>query len=194
MIKNSRFLIEDTLKETSKDNSDINNIVFMTNCSAQVINFDKVKEEYIRELNLSKSPCSVDAIIIKIYIKKYSGDLPSITFIEFKNGKVGKTESFEIRKKIVDSLLIFFDISKTNIGFTRKVADFILLYNESKYDSEETIQKSQSREVIIKKMGKLSKKPIIKFGLEDFEQYCFKNVFTYTEVEFEKNYIQKYGL
>ncbi len=74
MIKNSRFLIEDTLKETSKDNSDINNVVFMTNCSAQVINFDKVKEEYIRELNLSKSPCSVDAIVITLYIKTYSGD------------------------------------------------------------------------------------------------------------------------
>ena len=70
MIKNGRFLIEDTLKETSKDNSDINNIVFMTDCGAQVINFDKVKEEYIRELNLPQSPCSVDAVIIKIYIKK----------------------------------------------------------------------------------------------------------------------------
>lgn len=52
-----------SFKETSRD-SDGEMPGYMTNSEIQVINFDKVKESYIREMNLSNIPCSNDALYI----------------------------------------------------------------------------------------------------------------------------------
>ena len=69
-----------TFKETSKDDSDINNIVYMTNSDLTVTNFDLVKTTYISSLNLSKiNVASVDALVQKDDI---------VYFIEFKNGVI----------------------------------------------------------------------------------------------------------
>ena len=65
-----------TLKETSKDDSDKNNVVYMTNSSLIVTNFDLVKTKYTNSLKLSEeNAASVDAFVPK-------GD--NVYFIEFK--------------------------------------------------------------------------------------------------------------
>lgn len=101
---------------------------YMTNSEIQVINFDKVKESYIREMNLSNIPCSNDAL--------YIGKDKKLFFVEFKNGVIKKSDIFNIYNKIYDSLLIFNDIIGENISFCRQHLYFILVYNERKNTSE----------------------------------------------------------
>jgi hypothetical protein len=170
-----------TLKETSKD--DHNGIVtYMTNAEAHAINFDDVKSEYVSLLALSESPKSNDALFIN------SSDLA--TFIEFKNGYFDKPKEFAVRKKVYDSILILNDIINENISFSRKHLDYILVYNESKNpDSKTSYSSSESRDYIDKTLLGFGNERLIKFGLERFQGYCFKNVYTYTEKEFEENFV-----
>src|SRR5215472_4930129 len=99
-----------TLKETSKDNHDGVD-VFMTESTLSVVNFDSVKNEYIREMKLSEAPSSNDTLLCDNHGNWY--------FIEFKNGYISKEETFEIRRKIFDSLLIFTDIISKGVSYTR---------------------------------------------------------------------------
>lgn len=67
-----------TLKETSIDTHDNNNIKYMTASEREAINFDNVKKEYIKNLALTDEPKSNDALFIN-----KNDDL---VFVEFKNG------------------------------------------------------------------------------------------------------------
>lgn len=182
-----------SLKETSKD-SDSPNPECMTNSEIAVINFDKVKESYIKNMKLSHTPCSNDAL----YIDK-NGDL---YFIEFKNGIMTRPIIFNVYNKIYDSLLIFNDIVEQNISFCRKHVNFILVYNEGKNSSEDCDNESKhsSKDCEMKnqdsskaKIGKhfysKAKKKYIRFGLEQFEKLYFQEVFTYTQQEFEDSFL-----
>lgn len=67
--------------------------------------------------------------------------------------------------------------------------DFILVYNKEKNcdtdeDPKTKIQESESRDVIAKTFSNRGKTKFIKFGLEIFENYCFKEVHTLNEDEF----------
>lgn len=70
-----------TLKETSKDST---NKTYMTNSKIKVINFDKVKKDYSKQLGLQEQPKSNDALF-------YANG--KLTFIEFKNGKIIKSKN-----------------------------------------------------------------------------------------------------
>ena len=170
-----------TLKETSKDNSDKNNIKYMTESQLEVINFDKVKEQYVKDLkSIEANAKSVDALMVNAALDK-------IFFIEFKNGRIVKKESeikfeikYQIESKIKDSLLIFCDIIKKNISYTRENLIFILVYNGSK----------NSREKIAQHINNMAKKEFVLFGLEKLKGLSFKEIYTYTEKEFA-DYLQK---
>lgn len=105
MIDLSKYLIfennKKTFKETSKDDHD-GSITYMTESQYQVISFDDVKEEYIKDLGLKSVPRSNDALL----------SLPdgSLVFVEFKNGYIDLKDQYDIRKKIFDSMLM--------LGFT----------------------------------------------------------------------------
>ena len=181
MNHNNRFFraCMSSIKDTSLDNGQ-----YMTNSEIEVINFDKVKDLYVKDLGLKHVPCSIDAFCCH-----------ANTFIEFKNGNIkDKSECFKIRKKIVDSLLIFTDILNIGISYTRSDIDFILVYNKAKNNVNNTecdgIQESESLDSIVKKISELGKEDIIKFGLGDFKKYCFKNVYTYTQEEFEQKFLK----
>lgn len=172
-----------TFKETSFDKGGIKP-GYMTNSEIQVINFDKVKDCYIKDMFLSNSPCSNDAL----YIGKNK-----IFFVEFKNGALEKNKSrvYNIYNKIYDSLLIFNDIVHQNISFCRDNLYFILVYNESKnrYEEYETKQEDSSKAMISKLIHSKAKKKYVRFGLDKFEKIYFKEVFTYTESEFENIFL-----
>ncbi len=182
-----------SLRETSKD-SDSSNPECMTNSEIAVVNFDKVKESYIKDMKLSFTPCSNDAL----YIDK-NGDL---YFIEFKNGIMTRPMIFNVYNKIYDSLLIFNDIVGQNISFCRKHVNFILVYNESKNLSEDYNNEGKnlskddkiknqdcSKAKIVKRLYSKAKKKYIRFGLERFEKLYFQEVFTYTQQEFEDSFL-----
>ena len=175
-----------TFKETSYD-KDGEEPGYMTDSQIQVINFDKVKDGYIKNLALSNTPCSNDAL--------YFGKDNKIFFVEFKNGVLDERprRNFNLCKKIYDSLLIFNDIVNKNISFCRENLYFILVYNESKNRREacRTEKEESSKAIISKKIHKKAKKKFVRFGLDRFEKLYFKEVFTYTESEFEDAFLSQ---
>lgn len=176
-----------TLKETSIDNHDGVDS-YMTESVLEVINFDKVKDEYIKGMRLHEVPKSNDVL--------YIGQDGELTFIEFKNGQMIKDKIFNVRLKIFDSLLIFTDIIGQGVNFTRTNMKYILVYNEEKNSPEitkTTVRSSSSRDEIAKKLiEQKGKGKFIRFNLERFKNLYFNDISTYTKHEFEKNFVDKH--
>ena len=162
-----------TLKETSRSNPDGKTETFLTESQLQVVNFDKVKEEYVRPLGLPEQPFSNDALYM-------DGD-GNLTFIEFKDGF---TKEYDIRRKCFDSLLIFTGIIDRGTCFTRENMDYILVYAPEKNE--------KSKDKISTYFSKKGGRELIKFRLGVFENYCFKEVHTYTPEEFEEKFVKKH--
>lgn len=173
----------DSLKETSKD-TDSEEIKYMTGSEIKVVNFDKVMLNYIEGMKLAYTPCSNDALFISKEDEYY--------FVEFKNGVLKKDKVFEVYNKIYDSLLVFNDIIDKNISFCREHVHFILVYNESKNPQEEAMfQGNNAKASIGKYISKKAKMEYVRFGLDRFKKIYFRNVFTYTEKEFEKKFLSE---
>lgn len=167
-----------TLKETSKDDE---HGIFMTDSSCLVVNFDKVKYEYIKNLGLAKIPQSNDALLAE-------DENGNVVFVEFRNGAI---KEHEIRKKIYDSVLIYTDITSSQISAMREFVKYILVYNESKITEERTkeemkrfVQSSDNYDDIAKRASRFGDEVYVKFGVNIFKNYCFKEVYTYTKEEF----------
>ena len=178
------------LKETSIDKRDSSNIKYMTSSECKAINFDNVKNDYIKDLNLSVIPKSNDAL----FINKNN----QLVFVEFKNGFMDNEKKFAIRKKIYDSIIILTDILNVGISKLRDNMEYILVYNENVNVNEQEVQKknqyiqsSKSYNSFAKSLGKLANDEYVCFGVNIFKNYCFKDVHTYTENEFEE-YLQNY--
>lgn len=169
MIDLNDSIFKTTLKETSKDDSDINNVVYMTDSDLLVTNFDAVKTEYTNNLGLSENyAASVDALIQLE---------DTIYFIEFKNGNMKPEVKRNVRDKVRDSLLIYNDIEDSTIADNRTSVVFILVYNENKNKNKSGI--------VVNPVMKLANEEIILFGMEKFKNLYFKEVHTYTESQFE---------
>ena len=165
-----------TLKETSKDDSDISNIKYMVDSEIEVVDFDKVKQVYTKQLSISEEAiCSVDGI---------ARIDQNILFVEFKNGKV---QNRNIKDKIRDSVILFNDILETTITYMRNNCVFILVYNEEKnpLPNQCTRGVAISRGKITKKLLQLGNQELVLFDLKKYEKIFFKEVHTYTIDEFE---------
>lgn len=160
----------------------------MTQSGREVIDFDAVKDEYVKGLDLKDVPKSNDAL--------FDEGNGCFTFVEFKNGLIDKKEQFSIRKKIYDSVLIFTDITKTDLSFMRDHMKYILVYNETvnqnnsedkvlKEKQKSKVQNSVSYDQLAKSVLKYSNQEYICFGLNIFKNYCFKEVHTYDQEEFK---------
>lgn len=178
MIDISKYPIlnnhQTTLRKTSKDDNNKNNIEFMTESKLRVINFDTVAREYARKHKLKGIPTSNDALFI-------SSD-GRIWFIEFKNGVIDKETQYNIKYKIFDSVFILTDILEENICFSREKVEYVLVYNNKK----------NSKTLIADYISKKANTHFIEKGLEKFKGYCLRDVYTYTKEEFEENFVKKY--
>lgn len=170
-----------TLKEASKDDGDSENIKYMTMSEYRVIDFDRVKNVYVaRCINAPESKedtiSSVDALF------QCSG---IVQFIEFKNGEIKPHVKHNIKHKISDSLLLFTDITDLQIKNTREMADFILVYNETKnVEGHNLVSRSSSKDEIADYFIKKAGKNYVRFGLEKYQGVYFRKVKTLTENEF----------
>lgn len=177
-----------TLKETSFDKDGIVK-EYMTESQIQVADFDGVKNDYIRNMKLSGTPCSNDAL--------YMDQTGKYVFIEFKNGSMSKRQVYNVYNKIYDSLLMLNDIIGKSISFSRENVDFILVYNEAKNSNKEedkdkrNEQELSSKVAIGKYFSQKAKKKFIRFDMEKFQRIYFREVFTYTENEFEEEFVSK---
>jgi hypothetical protein len=169
------------LKETSKYNHDGNDF-YMTNSELSVVDFDAVKNKYIKKLSLREPPKSSDAF--------YVDNCGEMYLIEFKSGQVR-----DVWLKICNSLLILTDILNKGISYTRQNLCYILVYNETKNPSVEEceLQDSQSRTSIGRYVSEKAGKRFIRFSLERFEKLYFKAVFTATEDEFENRFVRNWS-
>ena len=169
-----------TLEKVSKD--DKNNIS-MTKSQIKAVNYDNIVKKYGKYRALEHNLKSNDALYDKSgnYDFDENGDY---IFIEFKNGFINETEEiFKIKEKIYDSAVSFLDIVEKDLNFLKVNVSYILVYNEGKNTSKEKISSHI--------FGK-AKDRKVKFGIKKFEKYLFKNVSTYTEKEFEQNFVKKY--
>ena len=171
-----------TLKESSKDDSNPMNIVYMTEDTREVVDFDDVKTDYTNSFGLTEEAAkSVDAL--------YDCSNKDV-FIEFKNGNMS-SEKKKVKEKVRTSLLIFGDITGKTVSYTRDNAEFVLVYNEDKNSDSErarksSVQESSSRDMIATAVHQYADKEYIRFGMEIFKGMFFKDVHTYTKKEFEK--------
>lgn len=177
-----------TLKDTSLDNRN-NGTVYMTESTRFAINFDGVKNEYVRGLGLNEIPQSNDAL--------FDDGKGSLIFVEFKNGSITGYLQHDLGKKIYDSTLIFTDITSLQISDMRKNVEYFLVYNNSANDNttnpdliskKSSVQSSASFNSIASTFSKYGKDEYVCFGLKKFQNYCYKKVHTYTEEEFD-NYL-----
>ncbi len=182
-----------TLKETSRDDHN-GTVSFMTQYLLEVVDFDKVKHNYLKGLKakVSEEPKSNDAL--------YIGDNDELVFIEFKNGNIDNKQKYGVWQKIYDSLLLLLDILNVGCRYAREHLSYILVYNENRnpaatsqdaQDIKETVQGSPSRTMIEKYVFEQAKEDFIQFGLARFKNLYFKDVYTYNEKEFENNFVQK---
>lgn len=186
---------ESTLKICSWDDY---NKVHMVENENKVINFDQVKEEYVKNLKKGpcELPCSNDALF-KTDDKYY--------FIEFKNGIIDNKTNAQIKMKVYDSLLILSDIEKMSISDTRESVFYVLVFNDDNIDSNKIskqfnkeeynrhnqVQPSPNRSLILSCLDDLSGDfGKAQFGMARFENFIFKKVYTIPKFRFE-NFIEK---
>ena len=113
-----------TLKETSVDKTKKTDEDgrYMTMSTIQAINFDDVKDFYVKDLAVPLVPKSNDALVVVSDSEAY--------FVEFKNGEIDISKNYQIKIKIYDSLLLLLDLIEKNISFSRENLHYILVYNE----------------------------------------------------------------
>mgnify|MGYP006964201905 CR=1 FL=1 len=187
-----------TLKDTSIDFHDQDNIQYMTNSERKAVNFDDVKGEYIEKLSLVEVPKSNDALFMTrdkngIENKNKEKKESMLIFVEFKNGFMDGKKKFDVRKKIYDSVIILTDILDSGISKQRDQLEYILVYNEDVNKGEADVlkkasyvQPSKAYDALAKTIFGMAKKEYVCFNIDIFKNYCFKDVHTYTEKEFEE--------
>ena len=175
------------LKETSIDKRG-GTPQYMTLSTREAVNFDGVKEEYVKPLGVSEIPKSNDAL--------FDDGKGFLVFVEFKNGFMDRPKQFTVRKKVYDSALIFTDITSKGISYMRNHMKYILVYNETanqgnnsdkdlKEKQKTAVQQSPAFDAFAKNVGRYANEEYVCFGLKIFQNYCFKEVHTYTEAEFD---------
>ena len=73
--------------------------------------------------------------------------------------------------------------------FCREHVNFILVYNESKNPDDHTKPVENSRVAIGKYFSAKANKKFVRFDLNRFKKIYFKDIYTYTEKEFEEEFL-----
>ena len=166
-VKWPRFFT--TLKNASKDGS---NTEYMTNSMIEVMDFDKIPNEYSRGKGWPGVPKSNDALYI---------DSSSWTFIEFKNGSVDKVD---IYRKIYDSIIMLVELEVVpDFDFVRRNFRYILVCKKDRFTSP-------SRTEIYGYGERRAKSETVLFELDKLKGYLLSEVHTYSPEEFETIFVQ----
>lgn len=168
----------DTLKQTSEDVNKSGTDKYMTSCEVPVVNVDRFKDDFVKDMELASVPKSCDALF-----KSPEG---GYFLIEFKNGVINPLKKYEIKIKIFESLLLLSERFSQTTDFTRNNVIFILVYNK---EAQNTSLSSLKEDLFV-----LAQDRKIHFGLNHFRKLYFKDVFTYSKSEFESEFVAKYGL
>lgn len=161
--------------ETSFDDS---NNEYMSLSEADAFDFDQVKTTYLNSLGKPEECAkSVDALI---------EDDSSFAFIEFKNCQITDRIRKDIRLKLSDSLLIYNDITGTDLSYSREHGEFIIVYSEAKNPSS-----AEYREKIVSSIMEKAQEELIRFGFDRHKGSYMKDVHTYTERQFAEYILRR---
>lgn len=169
-----------TLKRISADTT---NGQFMVESTLKVINFDLFSREYSSKFHIPVQPKTNDALYIDQFGKWF--------FIEFKNGSLKQAD---IYRKIYDSLIMLNEFGLVSWDFCRKNITYILVYNEDEYNEQyvNDLQKSTSRTRIHTAIRNKANKARQLYGIDKLKGYMFEDTYTYNEMEFITNFVEKY--
>jgi len=169
-----------TLKDASEDVNKSSDEKYMTLSRISVVNFDAFKNAFIKNMVLTGIPLSCDVL--------YMNKQKELFLIEFKNGVIEAKKNYEIKMKIIESLLLLSEEFSETIKFTRKNMAFILVYNEDvEHGSKEFNNMGiNSLQKVLFDLARIRK---IRFGLHRFKKLYFKEVYTYSKAEFESEFI-----
>ncbi len=180
-----------TLKKTSYDSE---KDTYMTEKCFPVVNFDLVKNIYRENRNLveANTPKSCDAL----YENRYG----HLFFIEFKNSSNRKTlNSSDLKIKAYNSMIILCDILDKKFSELSENVSFLVVYND-----KESNQKQSPRKNVIplapafdrlatQITQKSEEQRLVKFKLGSLKTFCFKDVSTFTQEEFEEYTVKLHG-
>ena len=97
-----------TLKKASEDTNKPAADRYMTMSEIDVVNFDRFKNKFVKNMALAYAPLSCDAL--------YMTAQDEFFMIEFKNGEIEAKKNYEIKVKIFESLLMLCEkLSKTMV-------------------------------------------------------------------------------
>lgn len=160
-----------SIKEASKDTSS-NETIYMSNSDYKVYNFDAIKKDFIKKLDLNINDIlhSNDCIFKKD---------DKLFFIEFKNGNIiNQKEKQKIYKKIFDSIIILLSLyPEQSTKKFKEYLNYILVYNENKNTLYDNFGQNLNKD------AKNEKKYII--NLEPFKNLYFNTAESKSIKDFE---------
>lgn len=167
------------LKSIKKISADTTNNKIMIQSDIKLISFDNFSKKYAHEFGIPLLPRTVDGL----YISKKD----EWTFIEFKNGSIN---TVDIYRKIYDSLIMLVQMGYITWEKCRKNAEYIVVYNETEYGEKYgQCQNEQSNLKIQKHIRGLAQQTRRLFDLKKIEGYLVNKTYTFTEIEFESQFI-----
>ncbi len=154
------------LKEISKDED--NNII-VCNCENFFLNFDELKNVK----KYKQYPSSPDMLFI-------NNDKKEIWFIEFKSSGFRnlKKERFKIKRKILDGLIVFYEIYQNYFDYKKF---YFVVYNKAN---------SYENEVV----NSIGEEKTIEFGLEELIRKFLEDVFTENCEVFKEKFKERFGI
>lgn len=165
--------IASTLKETSKDDSDKNNVVYLVNDTHEADDFDEVSKQIAKKVRLGNKPRSCDALY-------RSGKYYNL--IEFKNRKSAdlRRDKAELHEKAFDSLgqLAIYLNYQGNLDDLARETRMIVVYNDNKgtEDPKTDIASSKSINGITQKLKQFSKAADLDSYPIQFRLECVKGL------------------
>jgi hypothetical protein len=166
----------ETLEKTSEDVNKPPEERYMTSCKKIVVNIDKFKNDFVKNMGLSQVPLSCDAL--------YMISPEEFFLIEFKNGEIDNLKNYETKVKIFETLLILTEKLGRTIQLTRENMTFILVYNE------DVAHKFYIHGKVFSHTSNFK----VDMGLGRFEKIYFKAVNVYSKAEFETYFVSRYCL
>jgi hypothetical protein len=177
-----------TLGECSFDST---NNEKMIDSGKKVFNFDKVKETMLNRIYVDLKQGSGTNMLHSLdalYELEGKNGKSEYVFVEFKNG-AGTKIKYNVQKKVYDSVIMLSELLNENVSSFRKNCFFVLVYNKEKVSNNDGVLVggtiSSSRDKISSIISKKAGGHFVKFGLEMFRGYLFKDVYTFDKEEYQ---------
>ena len=162
-----------TIKECSYDSDHGKSLI---NSQDDIVNFDKVKDDYAAGLPCGTNPTSADGLFLD--------QKGRYILVEFKSGKV---DPYNVIKKAYDSALILAGKKDEKVSWLRENAEFVLVYNPHTFTNNPN---DKARANLFNGGMKMSSTGFCyyKRAMQCLKGFVYKEVCDMTESDFSNKY------